>query len=230
MRELLKKLQAKSVEELRRICDSVSETNNNTDLLDSLDLARKLTDTGWRVGSVWVFVIFIPSFSQEVSLRKMLGLCHRLSKWEFMLVPSWHNCSALEHLFVLFYFWTKVHSFIHSHKVYWELWWLITNYWYNHFRIKRFIVVWSFFIVYRIIKTITNHSWLLLLLEAVTMPPPWLILHFFFVSCFIVPGRSRRHGHLMSPWTELCLCLSWRPTTNFHPHPPSHLRWPSTGK
>ena len=123
-----------------------------------------------------------------------------------MLVPSWHNCSALEHLFVLFYFWTKVHSFIHSHKVYWELWWLITDYWYNHFRIKRFIFVWSFFIVYRIIKTITNHSWLLLLLEAVTMPPPWLILHFFFVSCFIVPGRSRRHGHLLSPWDE---SLNW---------------------
>ena len=106
----------------------------------------------------------------------------------------------------------------------------MTDYLYNHFLIKRFIFVWSFFIVYRIIKTITNHSWLLLMLEAVTMPPPWLILHFFFVSCFIVPGRSRRHGHLMSPWTELCLCLSWRPTTNFHPHPPSHLRWPSTGK
>ena len=32
MRERLKKLQAKSVEELSRICDSVSETNNNTDL------------------------------------------------------------------------------------------------------------------------------------------------------------------------------------------------------
>ncbi|CAL8346608.1 unnamed protein product [Arctogadus glacialis] len=46
MRERLKKLQAKSVEELSRLCDPVSETNNNTDLLDSLDLARKLTDTG----------------------------------------------------------------------------------------------------------------------------------------------------------------------------------------
>ena len=32
MRERLKKLQAKSVEELSRLCDSVLETNNNTDL------------------------------------------------------------------------------------------------------------------------------------------------------------------------------------------------------
>ncbi|CAL8349302.1 unnamed protein product [Boreogadus saida] len=46
MRERLKKLQAKSAEELSRICDSMSETNNNTDSLDSLDLARKLIDTG----------------------------------------------------------------------------------------------------------------------------------------------------------------------------------------
>ena len=53
MRERLKKLQAKSVEELSRLCDSVLETNNNTNLeWHPLDLARKLTDTGWRVGSV----------------------------------------------------------------------------------------------------------------------------------------------------------------------------------
>lgn len=65
------------------------------------------------------------------------------------------------------------------------------------------------------------------------LPHDWYCtFSLFHVSSYLGdPGDTDTCWVLgMSPWTELCLCLSWRPTTNFHPHPPSHLRWPRTWK
>ena len=130
-----------------------------------------------------------------------------------MLVPSWHNCSALEHFcsntFVLFYFWTKVHSFIHSHKVYWELWLLITDITifessdlllYDHFSL--------FIESLRQLQTIVDYHYCWRLWQC--LPHDWYCtFSLFHVSSYLGdPGDTDTCWVLgMSPWTELCLSV-----------------------